>query len=195
MKIHKIKEKAQAAMEFLMSYGWAIFTVLIVIGALAYFGVLSPDKFLPERCSLPSGITCLDFNVETARIVLVLQNNFGSTITIERVEVTKKNNGLCFSAEAVVLKNDEKAIIAILDCNNGDIGEKFIGYINITYTKEGTLPHLMKGGIIARIMGESFISSSGICQNAQNASLCEGLDIVYGEGYQEACCSEFSLCC
>ncbi len=37
-------KKLQAAMEFLMTYGWAIFVVLAVIAAMAYFGVLSPDK-------------------------------------------------------------------------------------------------------------------------------------------------------
>ena len=35
-------KKSQAAMEFLMTYGWAILVVLVAIGALAYFGVLSP---------------------------------------------------------------------------------------------------------------------------------------------------------
>ena len=32
--------KSQAAMEFLMTYSWAILVVLVAIGALAYFGVL-----------------------------------------------------------------------------------------------------------------------------------------------------------
>ena len=32
--------RAQAAMEFLMTCGWAIIVVLVVIGALAYFGFL-----------------------------------------------------------------------------------------------------------------------------------------------------------
>ena len=45
------RKKGQAAMEFLMTYGWAILVVLVAIGALAYFGVLSPDRFLPERCT------------------------------------------------------------------------------------------------------------------------------------------------
>lgn len=40
--------KSQAAMEFLMTYGWAILIVLIAIGALAYFGVLIPDRYLSE---------------------------------------------------------------------------------------------------------------------------------------------------
>ena len=44
-----MRKKGQAAMEFLMTYGWAILVVLAAIGALAYFGVLSPEKMVPER--------------------------------------------------------------------------------------------------------------------------------------------------
>ncbi len=45
-----MNKRAQAALEFLMTYGWAILVVLAAIGALAYFGVLSPTNFVPERC-------------------------------------------------------------------------------------------------------------------------------------------------
>ena len=34
-------KKSQAAMEFLMTYGWAIVIVLVAIGALAYFGTFN----------------------------------------------------------------------------------------------------------------------------------------------------------
>src|SRR3989339_453464 len=59
-----ITRKSQAALEFLMTYGWAILVVLVAIGALAYFGVLSPDKFLPAKCQLPAGIACTDFKID-----------------------------------------------------------------------------------------------------------------------------------
>ena len=36
--------KAQAALEFLTTYGWAFIVILIMIGALAYFGVLNPSR-------------------------------------------------------------------------------------------------------------------------------------------------------
>ncbi|MAG47370.1 hypothetical protein CL617_02090 [archaeon] len=36
-------KKAQAAMEFLMTYGWAILIILVVLGALFYLGVFSPN--------------------------------------------------------------------------------------------------------------------------------------------------------
>jgi len=39
-------KKGQAAMEFLMTYGWAFIVVMTVIGALVYFGVLSPNNII-----------------------------------------------------------------------------------------------------------------------------------------------------
>ncbi len=53
-------KKGQAAMEFLMTYGWALLVVLAAIAALAYFGVLSPQKYLPETCQFPAGFSCLE---------------------------------------------------------------------------------------------------------------------------------------
>jgi hypothetical protein len=37
--------------------------------------------------------------------------------------------------------------------------------------------------------------NSFVCQNAHQNLLCEGLDLNYGQGYREICCSEYNLCC
>lgn len=81
-------KKGQAAMEFLMTYGWAILVVLIVIAALAYFGVLDPSNVLPDKCTFPVTLTCDDFLVNTQGISLNVINNAGKGITISRVNVT-----------------------------------------------------------------------------------------------------------
>jgi hypothetical protein len=39
------KVEYNSAVDFLFTYGWAILTVLVAIGALAYFGVLNPKNF------------------------------------------------------------------------------------------------------------------------------------------------------
>jgi hypothetical protein len=56
-------KRAQAALEFLTTYGWAFLVILVMIGALAYFGVLNPQKFLPERCQFGSEFKCKDYRV------------------------------------------------------------------------------------------------------------------------------------
>jgi membrane protein involved in colicin uptake len=40
-----------------------------------------------------------------------------------------------------------------------------------------------------------FSTDQTVCQNAQDGSLCDGLDVTYGGGYKTLCCSEHSLCC
>jgi hypothetical protein len=79
-------KKAQAAMEFLMTYGWALLVVLIAIAALAFFGLLNPQRFLPEKCELGSGLTCLEFAAEVGQsptnsnITIIFNNGIGQPV-------------------------------------------------------------------------------------------------------------------
>lgn len=85
-----MKKKAQAALEFLMTYGWAILVVLVVIGALAYFGVLNPSILLPEKCTMVAGLTCADYAVDSTNnnLKFTFVNGLGSGIYITRITVS-----------------------------------------------------------------------------------------------------------
>ena len=191
-----MKNRSQAALEFLMTYGWAILVVLLVIAVLMYSGVINTDAFLPDKCALASGIVCRDYAVEGSRVILSLKNNIGIGIIINSVDVLKKNGGSCSNVGTVRLNPGEATLITVVGCDNGEDGEKFVGQIDVSYTKENLLiSHVLSGTISSTITGGSTITSENICQNAQNSSLCEGLDIVFGEGYQASCCIEYALCC
>lgn len=77
-------KKGQGALEFLMTYGWAFLVILIMVGALAYFGVLNPSKFLPERCTFGAQVLCKDYLIDGAaqQVRVVLQNNVGQPIKL-----------------------------------------------------------------------------------------------------------------
>jgi hypothetical protein len=40
--------KSQAAMEYLMTYGWSILIIAVVLGSLAYLGVFNPNTYAPR---------------------------------------------------------------------------------------------------------------------------------------------------
>ncbi|MFH1649018.1 MAG: hypothetical protein ABIA93_00530 [Candidatus Woesearchaeota archaeon] len=86
-----MQRKAQAAMEFLMTYGWAIMVVLAAIGALAYFGVLSPDRFLPEKCVINGGFSCTEYLITSTGPGFKLQNNLGVDAAIVRIDIEHKS--------------------------------------------------------------------------------------------------------
>lgn len=78
--------KAQAALEYLTTYGWAILAALVVIGALAYFGFFNPSSLLPNKCDFGKQLECAEYMItSTGDIKLMLRNNFGKDIEITDV--------------------------------------------------------------------------------------------------------------
>ncbi|GIU69864.1 MAG: hypothetical protein KatS3mg002_1100 [Candidatus Woesearchaeota archaeon] len=52
-------KKAQAAMEFILTYGWVLVSVLTIIGLLYYFGVMNPVIYVAEQCIASYPFNCL----------------------------------------------------------------------------------------------------------------------------------------
>ncbi|MEA2036068.1 MAG: hypothetical protein U9O94_01060 [Nanoarchaeota archaeon] len=147
-----MNKKGQAAMEFLMTYGWAILVVLVAIGALAYFGVLSPDKFLPEKCviSSGSGLFCANFNVATASddIVLLIKNSLSDPVTITGGGSTLGT--LCTQdAGDVAIAADADASVTFSCAGGIASGDKIKEDVSISYTV-GTFAKTTSGSLIAK---------------------------------------------
>jgi len=120
-----MKKNAQIAMEFLMTYGWAIIVVLGAISALAYFGAINPKNLLPDRTVFSAPISNVDnavLDVTGHTINIAYQNNKGVNIIIPRN--TTINSPNCPSP----------AIINVTEVNGSEIpanqqiqnGERFI---------------------------------------------------------------------
>jgi len=135
-------KKGQAAMEFLMTYGWAILVVLASIAALAYFGVLSPDKFLPEKCIIAPGIDCSDFNIKSDSAVFSLKNSMGKNYVINSIALGD-NCSQDFDP-ALNFNNGAVAKLELTGCSNGEIGSKFDGDISLRfYNSESDIEKLI----------------------------------------------------
>jgi hypothetical protein len=83
-------KKAQSAMEYLMTYGWAILIVIIVAAALYALGIFNPATYTGR---IPTGFTTLgapdDWDVDTNGDVRILLNNrLAETITVYNITVT-----------------------------------------------------------------------------------------------------------
>src|SRR3989344_2961537 len=83
--------KAQAALEFLTTYGWAFLVILIMIGTLAYFGILSPSKLLPNRCNFGSEFQCLDYQIGSSAFKIRMKNNVGEPIDVSSITLSAES--------------------------------------------------------------------------------------------------------
>jgi len=79
--MHNINSsKGQAALEFLITYGWAIMIVLVAIGALTYVGLTNPSNLLPDKCTFGNGIVCQDSQITTRNVSVSVINGMGKTM-------------------------------------------------------------------------------------------------------------------
>ncbi|RLG19397.1 hypothetical protein DRN67_02770 [Candidatus Micrarchaeota archaeon] len=52
------KNRGQAAIEYLSTYGWAILVIVLVLAALMWLGIFDTQSRIPESCSFEAGINC-----------------------------------------------------------------------------------------------------------------------------------------
>ena len=146
-----VSRRGQAAMEFLMTYGWAILVVLVVIGALAYFGVLNPTNLLPEKCQLPAPFECSDYAVTDSpgRVILFITNGESRVMEISKVNISSIGgestpvNGCVFrasTARPAIRAGERQNVTITLDgltpatpCVITDTGKKSKMAIDIVY--------------------------------------------------------------
>ena len=107
----KKKRKGQAALEFLMTYGWAFLVIMIMVGALAYFGILDPTRFLPDRCQFGTPLLCQDDRYtirdsDDGTVIAGLVNNYGSRIEVYGAEVRTDYGQIDASACDICFSDD-----------------------------------------------------------------------------------------
>ncbi len=158
-----MRRKGQAAMEFLMTYGWAILVVLAAIGALAYFGILSPSKFLPSSFTMTGGISAGEYKVSAgtpATLTFGIINNIGDQITINETDVNSTNLGSAVdcvvrNTTSISLANGQKYVY-VMSCSNtaaaANVGDKFKADVSVIYTKNGEdVTHTASGSITSSV--------------------------------------------
>jgi len=141
-----MEKKGQAAMEFLMTYGWAILAAVIAIGVLAYFGVFSPGKYTTGSAVVNPPFYVNAQNVKASSgVTLELKNNGGEDYTIQSVVVSG-----CGTDTTVISITEGSAVPVIVACDPAlTVGNTFKGDITITYRKTGSLVDLTSTGTIS----------------------------------------------
>jgi hypothetical protein len=143
-----------------MTYGWAILVVLAAIAALAYFGVLSPDRFLPNKCTVNGGFSCVEYKVNSGGPLQVnLQNNLGADAT--NVVVTLSSDDCVLAPVAatdtygdpanaipVGLENGDRTGLLSWTCGTFPTSGKFSADVDVVYWQSGqSVNHTASGTI------------------------------------------------
>ena len=142
--------RGQAAMEFLMTYGWAILAAIIVVGVLWYIignpANLAGDKFVMSQ---PLGNNAMTISA-AGGVTMEVRNGAGDTVTVTEVVVTN-----CGTSGVIntVVADGALQIFTLATCVPVLVaGSRFKGDVTIKYTKIGsTLVQQATGTISGRI--------------------------------------------
>ena len=141
-------EKGQAAIEFILTYGWILLVVVLAVGALLYFGFLSPETFSKKHCEIVPGLECSEFRATSNELTLVLENDLGQNIFVKKM---KDGSGKCSFEEGKEIKNGEKETFLLKNCRYGSKGERLETEVSVEYQSSTGINHTQNAQIVTFI--------------------------------------------
>ena len=139
------RKKGQAAMEFLMTYGWAILIAIIAIAALIAFGVLNVGRTSANICTLTAPLECkgsVSFDDETVDLEIYNGGTTHLCVTEATISGTGSSDGIdctiTFTGADQDLSAESMATFADLACTGGELtdGNKYKGTISVRYQED-----------------------------------------------------------
>ncbi len=91
-------QKGQAAMEYLVTYGWVLFLIVAVMSFMMASGVFSTSRFVNQQCTFQPDFPCEDYAIvyggDTTKLLFNITNGLGFPIMIDSMEFETEGIGV-----------------------------------------------------------------------------------------------------
>jgi YVTN family beta-propeller protein len=163
-----LAHKSQSALEYMMTYGWAILVIVIVAVLLYSLGIFSPSSYVSTSITGFSGVTVSAASVSPIEVGIEVQDISGSPIQITAVNATLNGKTytsfICDQTTIVEGGNTECFVsgnfgsAASISSVHISIGYLSIGIFKVPYTSIGTVT----SKLASYIQGGPFQASNNI---------------------------------
>ncbi len=96
-----MENRGQTALEYLITYGWAILVILIVLAVLWYYGIFNPATWAGAQVVSSTSFQVLDSKMTNSTLSFSVGNKVGSSVTITALAIS--GNGLGGTATGLPL--------------------------------------------------------------------------------------------
>ncbi len=143
-------KKGQSALEYLMTYGWAILIVIIVGAALYSMGIFNPSATTGKTKTGFTQIDINDWKYDTSgTLIMVLENRVGGSITLTSVDFTGGGTTVANTTSTTVAAG-KTATMQVDDNATPTVGDGYELDVTIAYTK-GAISHTETGTLIGNV--------------------------------------------
>ena len=133
--------KSQSALEYMMTYGWAILIIVMVAAVLYSMGIFSPSSSVSATITGFTGLgvtqaACVN-SVNNQILALYVSNTVGYTVNVTKINVTGSSNGISLSQNVSSLLGAGQSGIFYVNSACNKSSSSYSGSVTITYTEPG----------------------------------------------------------
>lgn len=135
---HKKAFKGQAALEFVMTYGWAILTMTIVVVVVWQLGLFKLGGTVEPGSGGFWGLTPQDYMLtESGQLTISFSNYIGSNVTLDEVYVNQGGTEITLTVYETAEPGNPK-VVTIPGLKTGNGGNRFDILMSVSYTDPRT---------------------------------------------------------
>jgi hypothetical protein len=162
MNVIKNTRKGQAAIEYLVTYGWVFVVIIAAITVLSYFDILTPSNYLPSTCDFGQQLSCVDQYIDSDGVVVLrFKNLFDANITVVDAEMFNEideqyesvfTGPIGGSGEEVIIPVNEIGRVAFQLTNLPSEGRKERVRMILTFQRQGgSINHSLSGTVFGEV--------------------------------------------
>ena len=147
-------------MEYLMTYGWAILIIAVVMGVLFETGFFSPGSAASQFCQLESGFTCSNYYLlQNGLLTVSILQDTSSPLNITAIGCNTNTTSISMTpvSPQVTLLVGVNSTFNV-QCKTGassfygQVNQPYTGYLQINYTDLTTgFPQVIFGNINVKV--------------------------------------------
>ncbi len=153
--------KAQSALEYMITYGWMILVVAIVLAALYFLGVFNSSALISDTCTMPIGFTCtgtvltssgsLSLSMEQGTSSQINVTAIGCNTNVTTANMQQESPQVSIFAGSSYTFNSVQCY-AGASAFSGAIGSVYRGYLIMNYTDIASgLSHTITGSVLLKV--------------------------------------------
>ena len=133
-------KKGQAGLDFLMTYGWALLLIVLVIGALFALGIFDIGSFVGSKASGFAQISPVGWQVTSAGVFTIkFENHAGTDINVTAINATMGTQTVEYTTAFDVDNGGQSNTITVGTFSNpGSSGSSYTIKVELDYTDQDT---------------------------------------------------------
>ncbi len=147
-------KKAQAGLDFLMTYGWALLLIVLVVGALFALGIFDVGSFLGSKASGFAQLSPVGWRLSSVgALTVMLENHAGTHVNVTAINATMGTETVNYGTAFTMATGAQSSTTTVGTFSSpGSVGDSYSIEVVISYIDTSTgFQYVDSGTVTGRV--------------------------------------------